>query len=149
MDKDWIEELSHIFNEVAPIAQFFGMKLEYDENGCAVVYLPHNSNLDHALGGVHGGVYATLLDCAGWFTVAAARKPYTWLVTSEITVRYLEPVSGMALRAIGRVIKQGKRLDVAEMHLYDEEGQMVGHATGTFMVINNVQIPQSSLLNKG
>jgi acyl-coenzyme A thioesterase PaaI-like protein len=47
------------------------------------------------------------------------------------------------------VIKQGKRQDVAEMHLYDEEGQMVGHATGTFMVINNIQIPQSSLVNKG
>jgi uncharacterized protein (TIGR00369 family) len=148
MVKEWIEELSHLFNEKAPIARFFGMKLEYDDNGSAVVDLPYNSSLDHAVGGVHGGVYATLLDCAGWFTVAAAHEPYSWFVTSELTIRYLEPVSGKSLRAVGRVIKQGRRQDVAEMQLFDEDGQLVGHATGTFMLINNVKMPKSLVVDK-
>lgn len=148
MVREWIEELMHMFNEKASITRLFGMRLEYDDNGSAVVDLPYNPNLDHAMEGVHGGVYATMLDCAGWFTVAAAHQPYRWLVTSELTVRYLEPVSGKALRAIGRVIKQGKRQDVAEMQLFDEDGQLVGHATGTFIFIDNVKMPKSWVVDK-
>jgi uncharacterized protein (TIGR00369 family) len=129
------EVLLSMFHDHAPISRYFGMRLSFNEDGSAVVDLPHNPNLDHALGGVHGGVYATMLDTAGWFTVALARDDPRRIVTSEITVRYLEPVARMSLRAIGKLIRQGKRQDVAEMHLLDEEGRLVGHGTGAFMVL--------------
>jgi uncharacterized protein (TIGR00369 family) len=129
------EELLNMFRDGAPISRYFGMRLSFTENGSAVVDLPYNPNLDHALGGVHGGVYATMLDTAGWFTVAYARTDPSKVVTSEITVRYLEPVEKMSLRAVAKVIRQGKRQDVAEMQLLDEEGRLVGHATGAFMVL--------------
>jgi acyl-coenzyme A thioesterase PaaI-like protein len=45
------------------------------------------------------------------------------------------------LRAVGRVIKTGKRQDVAEMSLYDKEGNLVGHATGTFVILRKVDLP--------
>jgi uncharacterized protein (TIGR00369 family) len=129
------EELLNMFHARAPISRYFGMKLSFTEDGSAVVDLPYNPNLDHALGGVHGGVYATMLDTAGWFAVALARTDPSLVVTSEITVRYLEPVEKMSLRAVGKVIRRGKRQDVAEMHLLDEEGSLVGHATGAFMIL--------------
>jgi len=129
------EELMNMFHTQAPISRYFGMRMSFSENGSAIVELPYNPNLDHALGGVHGGVYATMLDTAGWFTVAAARGDSSWVVTSEITVRYLEPVEKMSIRAIGKLIRQGKRQDVAEMHLVDERDRLVGHATGAFIII--------------
>jgi uncharacterized protein (TIGR00369 family) len=129
------EELLNMFHARAPISRYFGMHLSFTKDGSAVVNLPHNPNLDHALGGVHGGVYATMLDTAGWFAVAFARTDPNMVVTSEITVRYLEPVERMSLRAVGKVIRQGKRQDVAEMQLFDEEGRLVGHATGAFMIL--------------
>ena len=129
------EELLNMFHNQAPISRYFGMHLSFTEDGSAAVDLPHNPNLDHALGGVHGGVYATMLDTAGWFAVALARTDPTLIVTSEITVRYLEPVERMSLRAIGKVIRQGKRQDVAEMQLLDEEERLVGHATGAFIIL--------------
>ena len=49
-------ELIRLFEERAPIARFFGMHLSYNEEGGAVVDLPYNPNLDHALGGIHGGL---------------------------------------------------------------------------------------------
>lgn len=130
-----IEQLLHIFNEVAPIAGTFGMSLSYNEEGQAVVDLPYNPGLDHALGGVHGGVYATMLDTAGWFTAAAAHDGSCRLATSEMSVHLLLPVERTSLRAVGRLIKRGKRQDVAEMHLYDGDGRLVGHATGTFILL--------------
>ncbi len=128
------EELLNMFHTRAPISRYFGMHLSFAEDGSAVVDLPHNPNLD-ALGGVHGGVYATMLDTAGWFAVALSRTDPSLVVTSEITVRYLEPVERMSLRAVGKVIRRGKRQDVAEMQLLDEEGRLVGHATGAFMIL--------------
>jgi uncharacterized protein (TIGR00369 family) len=135
-----IDELLHLFNEVAPIARTFGMKLTFNDDGQAIVDLPYHPGLDHALGGVHGGVYATLLDTAGWFTSAAAHDVECWLTTAEMSMHLLLAAERTSLRAVGRLIKTGKRQDVAEMHLYDGEGRLVAHATGTFVILPNVPL---------
>jgi len=140
MTPERIAQLLHMFNEVAPIARTFGMRLSYGEEGRAVVDLPYNPGLDHALDGVHGGVYATLLDTAGWFTAAAAHDVDCWLATSEMSIHFLLPVERSALRAVGRLLKQGRRQDIVEMRLYDGEGRLVGHATGTFIVLPGVPL---------
>jgi acyl-coenzyme A thioesterase PaaI-like protein len=72
MTAERIEELLHMFNEAAPIARLFGMRLSFTKEANAVIDLPYNPLPDHSSGGVHGGVYATMLDCAGWFTAAAS-----------------------------------------------------------------------------
>ncbi len=140
MNAKRIQQLLHTFNEVAPIAGTFGMSLSYNDQGQAVVDLPYNPGLDHALGGVHGGVYATMLDTAGWFTAAAAHDESCWLATSEMSIHLLLPVERAPLQAVGRLIKRGKRQDVAEMHLYDGDGRLVGHATGTFILLPGVTL---------
>jgi uncharacterized protein (TIGR00369 family) len=134
-------ELLHMFNDRAPIARTFGMALSYTDEGNAIVDLPHNPGLDHALGGVHGGVYAALLDTAGWFTAAAAHDEPCWMATAEISIHFLAPVERTSLRAVGRLIKGGRRQDVAEMRLYDGSGQLVAHATGTFILLPSVSLP--------
>jgi uncharacterized protein (TIGR00369 family) len=140
MDTERLDELTRLFNERAPIARTFGMRLSFDADGRAVVDLPHNPDLDHALSGVHGGVYATMLDVAGWFAAAAAHDVDCWLATSELSVHFLRPAERTSLRAVGRVIKRGRRQDVAEMHLYDGEGRLVGHAVGTFVVLPDLPL---------
>lgn len=140
MNAERIAELLQMFNEIAPIARYLGMRLSYDDQGQAIVDLPYNPDLDHALGGVHGGVYATLLDTAGWFTAAAAHDITCWLATAEMSIHFLAPVEQSALHAVGRLIKQGKRQDIVEMHLYDGENRLVGHATGTFIILPTVPL---------
>lgn len=129
-----------MFNEQAPIARYFGMRLSFTDEGNAVIDLPYNSNLDHALGGIHGGVYATMLDTAAWFT-AAVRELSCWVTTSELSVHFLEPAERTSLRAVGRLVKSGKRQDIAEAHLYDEQDRLIGHAVGTFVVLPDLSLP--------
>ncbi len=117
MNPDRTAELARFFNEGARIARLFGMTLSFTGEGHAVVDLPYNPDLDHAAGGVHGGVYCTMLDVAGWFTAAAALDEPCWLATSELTIHFLAPAAGTALRAVGRLIKRGKRQHIAEAHL--------------------------------
>ena len=140
MKAERIEELVQLFNEKASIARYLGMKLSYTDKGNAVVDLPYNPGLDHALGGIHGGVYATMLDSAGWFTAAATHDMSCWVATSEISIHFLLPAEGTSLRAVGRLVKPGKRQDVAEMHLYDGQDRLVGHAVGTFILLSNVPL---------
>jgi len=140
MRTERIRELLYLFNEEAPIARFFGMALSYTDEGNAVFDLPYNPDLDHALHGIHGGVYATMLDNAGWFTAAAAHDESCWVATAELSIHFLLPTERTSLRAIGRLLKPGKRQDIAEMHLYDGQGRLVGHAVGTFVVLPNVPL---------
>jgi uncharacterized protein (TIGR00369 family) len=139
MNSPRIEQLQTLFRERARIARTFGMRLSFTEQGNAVVELPYNPALDHGLGGIHGGVYCTLLDTAGWFTAAARHDLSTWVATGELSVHLLAPARETPLRAEGQIIKAGRRQDVCQMHLYDGQGKLVGHATGTFIVLPDVK----------
>ena len=145
MNETRLEQYKKIFHNKVPIARYFGMKLSFKEDGSAVIELPYNPNLDHGLGGVHGGVYATLLDTAGWFTAATAQDIRSWVATADLSVRLLEVARKTSLRAEGRLIKAGKRQNIVEMSLYDDEERLVGYATGSFMILHNVSFLEELL----
>jgi uncharacterized protein (TIGR00369 family) len=130
------DALERMFNERAPIAQTYGMRLSYDDRGRALVRLPYNPGLDHAGDGVHGGAIVTMLDCAGWFTCALAID-CGLVLTSELSTHILRPASRTALLARGEIIKTGRRQNVAEMYCWDAEDNLVAHAVGTFANIDS------------
>ncbi len=134
------QELLKLFNEIAPIAKFFGMILSFDDLARAILDLPYNPKLNHSLGGIHGGVYATMLDNAGWFASAVTHEKSCWVATSEMSFHLFAPVAETNLKAIGTVIKSGKRQDVCEMRLYDGDNQLVAHVTGTFIILPSVPL---------
>ena len=138
MDLTRHEQLIELFHQRARIAGTFGMRLSFDGDGNAAIDLPYNPKLDHGLGGIHGGVYCTLMDSAGWFTAAARHEDSVWVATSEMSVHLLAPVYQTDLHAEGRIIKAGKRQDVCEMRLFDAAGRLVAHGTGTFVVLPGV-----------
>ena len=140
MTAERIKALLHMFNEAAPIARLFGMRLSFTEEANAAIDLPYNPLLDHGSGGVHGGVCATMLDSAGWFTAAASHDAPSWHATSQLNTHFLEPARETSLRAIGRLLKRGRRQVVAEMCLYDDQDRLVGHATGTFAAIERIPL---------
>ncbi len=131
-------ELLELFNQHAPIGRHFGMRLSY-EGAQAVFRMPYNPALDHALGQTHGGAIATMLDNAGWFTVA----PYfeTWIATVEFHVRLHRPVAKQELVARGRLVNLGRRLSTAEMEVRNERGRLVATGSGSFTVTSALREP--------
>ena len=132
------DQLIELFHQRARIAGTFGMRLSFDGEGNAIIDLPYNRDLDHGLGGIHGGVCCTLMDTAGWFAAAVQHEDSVWVATSEMSVHLLAPAYETDLRAEGRIIKAGKRQSVCEMHLYDAAGKLVAHGTGTFVALPGV-----------
>jgi acyl-CoA thioesterase len=130
--------MMEMFNERASIARTFGMSLSYTGDGRAVITLPYNPALDHAQGAIHGGVYATMLDNAGWFTAVLAQDEPCWVATSELSMHLLEAARQTGLRAEGWLLKRGSRQHVAEMKLWDDAGRLVAQGTATFVVLHGV-----------
>ncbi|HTL11972.1 MAG TPA: PaaI family thioesterase [Bdellovibrionota bacterium] len=125
------DEFVEIFHG-APIARIYGMRLHYADDGSAIFDLKYNPNFDHAAGGIHGGVMATMLDNAGWFTVAPHFE--NWISTVEFRTQLLDHVEKEDLRAQGRIVRLGKTLTVAAMDVHTKSGRHIATGLGTFAV---------------
>ena len=116
----------------APMKETFGMELHFNEHESAMFLMPYDPAFDHSLNQIHGGVIATLLDNAGWFT--AAQYYETWISTVEMQMRLLNPAAREKLIASGNMIKKGNRIAVAEMRVETEDGNLIATGSGTFAV---------------
>ena len=108
---------------------YLGASIHFNDELRSIVTLPHKPELEHAMGGVHGGVLATLIDAAAWFA-AAVHYP-SWITTVEFDTRLLEPVVGEDLVAVGRVLRAGKRIAVAQAEVRTASGRLVAAGTAT------------------
>lgn len=135
------EQLLALFHEKAVISRTLGMRLSFDEEDRAVVTLPFNPAFTHP-NGIHGGVYATLMDSAGWFASAVRHSDSHWIATSEMSIHFLRAAMNTELKAVGSILKIGKRQDIVEMRLYDGDGELVGHAVGTFLLLPHIPIAE-------
>ncbi|MCB2222869.1 MAG: PaaI family thioesterase [Actinobacteria bacterium] len=116
----------------APLAAHLGMTLRFDADLRAVVGIAHAPFLDHGLGQVHGGVFATLIDTAAWFTAAVHYD--TWISTVDFSVRLLEPAEGEDLVATGEIVRLGRRLAAADAEVRTAAGRLTAVGGGTFAV---------------
>lgn len=107
-----------------------GATTRFDEQLRPVVTLPHSPELEHALGDIHGGVLATLVDAAAW--CAAAVHYESWITTVELHVRLLEPARGEDLVAVGEVVRIGNRIAVADAEVRTASGRLVAAGGATF-----------------
>ena len=121
--------LISLFNN-APVNKTLGVKLEYNAEGEAVCRWSRSPSFDHGGHDTHGGIIATLLDTAGWFTAAA--KCGQAVVTSDIHVRLLQPAKQQDLVATARVIRMGAKSAVMEMTVSSPAGELVAMATASF-----------------
>jgi len=120
-----------------PIMDLMDMASFEPELGKVVVTMRAQEFHYNPLGGVHGGVIATLLDTAAGCSVhstLAAGQMYTSL---DLTTKFLRPVtvdSGL-LRCEGTVLNRGRRVALAQAELTDQAGRLVAHATSTCLII--------------
>ena len=120
-----------------PIMDTLGITDLRPERGRVVVEMPAAEFHYNPLGGVHGGVIATLLDtgtgCAVHSTMAVGEH-YT---SVDLTVKFLRPVtvdSGL-LTCEGTVIQRGRRTALAQAQVTDGAGKLVAHATSTCLIM--------------
>ncbi|WP_051975320.1 PaaI family thioesterase [Cupriavidus necator] len=117
----------------SPVARTLGIPLASlapDHVELEMPFLPTNVTYGSI---VHGGVIATLIDITGAAAAAsgASAEEVKGGATSSLSIQYLAPAQGAALRAVATVVRRGRRQVVTDVSVYAEapdEGVLVAKA---------------------
>ncbi|MBC6449085.1 PaaI family thioesterase [Actinokineospora xionganensis] len=119
-----------------PVMRLLDMERMEAEEGRVVVEMRAQEFHYNPLGGVHGGVIATLLDTAAACAVHTTLPARTGYTSLDLTTKFLRPASVASglLRCEGTVISRGRRTALAQAQLTDEAGRLLAHATSTCLI---------------
>ena len=95
------------------------------EPGLVEIALPYSDKVSQQQDGFHGGAMGALADIAGGYAGLTVAPEGMEVTTAEYKINFLAAFSAGELRAIGRVIKGGRRLIVttAEVVHVDASGK--------------------------
>lgn len=123
--------------------QLLGMELaEIEPDRCLVTLEVAERHLQ-PYGIVHGGVIASLLDTATFWSAFVRLPADVGLVNVDLKLNYLEAVLPDAGRLLteGRCLRPGRTLSYTEAYVRDGPGRLIAHATSTVMALPGKGLP--------
>lgn len=94
------------------LMQHIGTRLLRVESGLCEFALPYSERVTQQQGGFHGGAMGALADIAGGYAALTVVAPGLEVMTVEYKINFLASFQDGELRAVGRVIRAGKRIVV-------------------------------------
>jgi uncharacterized protein (TIGR00369 family) len=122
-----------------PIAQLIGFNLAAVKAGEAVIEFDASEAHANPMGTLHGGVLCDIADAAMGMAFGAALAEGESFTTLELKINFLKPVWKSRLKAVGRVVKQGRTIGLIECDITDEQGSLVARAVSTCMILRGDQ----------
>ncbi|MES2688365.1 MAG: PaaI family thioesterase [Pseudomonadota bacterium] len=124
-----------------PFVHHLGFELMLFEGGASQIDytpLPEHLNSFHV---THGGALMTLQDVV-MATAARSVQPDMGVVTIEMKTSFMRPApgDGSKLTAKGRLIHRTATMAFTEGTVYDAEGRICSHATGTFKYVKRLAV---------
>jgi uncharacterized protein (TIGR00369 family) len=116
--------------------RMLGIELDSIEPGRARLSLEVKKELLQLQGVMHGGAMATLIDTAVAFAIVSLAEPGDQFTTVEMKINYLAPVRAGRVRADAKLIRNGRRIIVADCDAYDSSGRLVAKALLTYIRLN-------------
>ena len=107
------------------LMRHWGARLVRVEPGLCEVALPYSDKVTQQQAGFHGGATGALADIAGGYAGLTVAPPDMEVTSVEFKINFLAAFQGGELRAIGHVVKAGRRLIVtsAEVIHIDADGR--------------------------
>ena len=88
---------------------------------------------------IHAGAVATIADTACGYAALTVMPREAAVLTTEFKINLLAPAKGERLRAVGRVVRSGKKLVITLGEVFAEDGaarKQVALITATMMVVD-------------
>ncbi|HWA66967.1 MAG TPA: PaaI family thioesterase [Mycobacteriales bacterium] len=107
-------------------------------DGCDLAMeLPLRPQLANSRGGLQGGLLATLVDIVAGRAAIASLPPGYSAATSDMNLHFMSAVTVGPARAEATVLRQGKRMCVVRVEVYDggRDDKWCATATTTFVVL--------------
>ena len=131
-----------IFNKVAKsfdsqaFMRTIGAKLESVDEGRVVISVELKPSMMQQHGFGHAGVTFSIGDSAAGYAALTKMGKHQEVLTSEMKIHLLSPADGKILKAVGSVLKLGKRLFVVQSNIYsvgDKNKKLVATMLGTMV----------------
>lgn len=121
---------------VSPFTELLGIEEVQIQPGKALIALDIRPELCNNAGMIHGGVLATLLDCACAAAVFELLDPEQQSsVTTDLNVAYLKAQHDGRVTAEALVVHHGSRIIRLEALVKNQADRVLCRATAAFMVL--------------
>ncbi len=139
INPEWTNAVKTIVNS-CPYFKLQQMELKDISWGAARVEIQVGDRHMQPFGIVHGGVFSTLLDAAGFWAVYSKAEETVGMTTVELKINYLAPVVSGSLIGTGQCIKLGRSIGLGDARIENEAGKLLAHGTTTVMVQPDMSI---------
>jgi len=134
------------FGARIPFVDHLGFTLEKFEGGQSeLLFAPRPEHLN-SFDVTHGGAVMTFLDVI-MATAARSVDPEMGVVTIEMKTTFMRPAkvpAGQALVGKGHLQHRTRSMAFTEGSVFDAQGQLCAHATGTFKYVSRRDSPSPS-----
>jgi len=136
------EELSPNFRKAiiekmkltVPFWKLLGMEVIEVRKGFAVVRLPYDKKLAQPDGVAHGGAIFSPADTAVAMALLGLIDRDETLLTIEMKINYIKPVSSGEILAEARIIHRGSKTAIGEVDVRNAEGELLAKCLATYMI---------------
>ena len=131
----FFSKISQSFEQQA-FMKTLGAQLELVEHGKVIISVRLKRSMMQQHGFGHAGVTFSIGDSAAGYAALTQMGENQEVLTSEMKIHLLSPADGKILKAVGSVLKTGKRLIVVKSDIYsikDEKEKMVATMLGTMV----------------
>ena len=131
----FFSKISQSFEQQA-FMKTLGAQLELVEHGKVIISVRLRRSMMQQHGFGHAGVTFSIGDSAAGYAALTKMDENQEVLTSEMKIHLLSPADGKILKAVGSVLKTGKRLIVVKSDIYsikDEKEKMVATMLGTMV----------------
>jgi uncharacterized protein (TIGR00369 family) len=130
------------FGAYIPFVDHLGFEMVFFDDGESELrYTPEDAHMN-SFNVTHGGALMTFLDVI-LATATRSVDKALGVVTVEMKTSFMQPAQG-SLTGKGRLLHRTRNMGFAEGSVYDAQGNLCAHATGTFKYVPKATATQAS-----
>ena len=122
-----------------PYFELLSMKVCEIRAGYARVEMDFERKHLNNFGAIHGGVYASLIDTAAYWSVYCDLDEQAGYTTIDLSVNNLSMIREGRILVEGRAIKTGRSICLAEAAAKGADGRLLAYGTSKLMLLDGKQ----------
>ena len=129
LNPEHIEEVLKLINQ-GPYFRLLNIDILSLEEGRCIVEADIERKHMNCFGGMHGGVYESIMDTAAYWALYAEMPENAGFITLDQNANLTHAVQeGTHAHCEGRVVKRGSSICICEAEMTDEKGRLLGLST--------------------
>jgi uncharacterized protein (TIGR00369 family) len=142
INPEWVEAVRVAVNP-CPYFELQQMAVKDLSRGTSLLEIRLENRHLQPFGIVHGGVFASLIDAAGFWAVFTQADPAVGMTTVDLTIHFLAPAKDGVLIGKGKSIRLGRSLGLGEARVENEDGKLLAHGTTKVMVLPDLHLSET------